>query len=217
MVAVTPAEDAVHAIRQAMARAPHSAAVLVRRVMAFAAYLPVISGECNRSIAGYTDNSESRIAALIRFEQLVDIILTWLVFAQLWAVHQGLIGAAFASIKWRSHFRQCATEQLDQTIDAQFNLFDIAASSTSLTWSSDLTRFGGYAGGFVYQGTSHASLSAWISGTGNDVQCFPEVSQYTITNPATLRAFDTASVTTANLAKVVGTVIADLRGKGIFI
>ena len=100
---------------------------------------------------------------------------------------------------------------------AQFNLFDIAASSTSLTWSSDLTRFGGYAGGFVYQGTSHASLSAWISGTGNDVQCFPEVSQYTITNPATLRAFDTASVTTANLAKVVGTVIADLRGKGIFI
>lgn len=48
------------------------------------------------------------------------------------------------------------------------------------------------------------------------IDCGPAAPAMTITNPVTLRAYDTTTVTTEQLAQFVGTMYADLKKKGLY-
>ena len=66
---------------------------------------------------------------------------------------------------------------------------------------------------FVGVASSSTVMAAFNNLIDNAVQ--PATRTYTITNASTDRAFDADSTTTAELADVLGTLIADLTEKGI--
>lgn len=98
------------------------------------------------------------------------------------------------------------------------SLFVLRSTQAAFAVTLKAAAFGNAGGQDVVLNTGGQVITYWVNGDGVPREIgrnFASSPAYTVTNPNARRSFDTTTITTAQLAEVVGTLYSDLKARGL--